>query len=265
MQIKKYITLTLLFLFTFSLGWAQDIPEPIKGKMVNDFAGVLSAKEENMLERQLRMFNDSTSTQIAVVTVKSFDGVSANEYATEIGHKWGVGTKGKDNGIVILFKPQTKNSRGEVFIAVGYGLEGAVPDATSKMIVQKEMIPYFKEDRIATGISQAVATLFSLIKGEYSADAYTKKKKSSISGGQIFYIVVIIMIILSMILPGRKKSNTFSKDGTTSSSSILPWILLSMLSSGGRGGGFGGGGGGGGDFGGFGGGDFGGGGAGGDW
>ena len=263
MQIKKQITLVLLFLFTFSLGWAQDIPEPIKGRMVNDFADVLSTKEENAIESQLRMFNDSTSTQIAVVTVKSFDGMSASEYATELGHKWGIGTKGKDNGIVILFKPQTKKSRGEVFIAVGYGLEGAVPDAVTKMIIEKEMIPYFKENKIGAGISKGVATLFSLVRGEYSADTYVKKR--SMNGGQIFYIVVIILIIISILLPGKRRGSTFSKDGATSSSGILPWILLSMIgNAGGRSGGFGGGSGGGG-FGGFGGGGFGGGGAGGSW
>lgn len=260
---KKNILILILLCSTFVVN-AQNIPEPMKGRMVNDFANVLSNNEEAGLEAQLRMFNDSTSTQIAVVTVKSLDGMDISQYATELGHKWGVGTDGKDNGIVILFKPKTADSNGQVFIAVGYGLEGAVPDATAKMIVEKEMIPYFKQGKTGAGISQAVSTLFSLVKGEYTADAY--KKKASLSGGKIFYLIVVIFIVISLILPGRKRTDTLSKNGESTSNAILPWILLSMLSSGGRGGHSGGGSfGGGSSFGGFGGGGFGGGGSGGSW
>lgn len=266
MKNKLSISLLLLFFASVFMAQAQEIPSPMSGRMVNDFANVLSEREEASLERQLREFNDSTSTQIAVVTVKSLDGMSISEYATELGHKWGVGTKGKDNGIVILFKPKTADSRGEVFIAVGYGLEGAVPDATAKMIVEREMIPSFKENRIGQGISQAVSTLFSLVKGEYTADTYSKKK-ASMSGASIFYLIIAIFIIISLILPGKKRSNTYSKDGAATSDSVIPWILLAMLSNGRGGGGHhsGGGFGGGSSFGGFGGGGFGGGGAGGSW
>lgn len=264
MKNKQRISLILLFLASFFTASAQEIPSPMSGRMVHDFAGVLSKNEVANLEYQLREFNDSTSTQIAVVTVKDLDGASISEYATELGHKWGVGTKGKDNGIVILYKPKTAGSRGEVFIAVGYGLEGAVPDATAKMIVEREMIPYFKENRTGAGISQGVSTLFSLVKGEYTADAYSKKSKP-VSGASIFYLVIIIFIIISLILPGKKRSNTYSKNGATTSDSVVPWLLLAMM-SGSRGGHGGGGGfGGGSSFGGFGGGGFGGGGAGGSW
>lgn len=261
---KNKIIAILLFLSITVSSSAQEIPSPLSGKMVNDFAGVISDRDEIYLEKQLREFNDSTSTQIAVVTVTSLDGKSISDYATELGHKWGVGTKGKDNGIVILFKPKTTESRGEVFIAVGYGLEGAVPDATAKMIVEREMIPYFKENRTSQGISQAVSTLFSLVKGEYTADTYTKKK-TGLSSGSIFYLIIIIIMIIAIILPGKKHSNTYSKDGSTTSDSIVPWILLGLLSSRGGGGHSGGGFGGGSSFGGFGGGGFGGGGSGGSW
>lgn len=267
-MMKNKITLTLTLLFAFLLtvftATAKDYPTPAKGRMVNDFAGVIGDKDEVKLELQLREFNDSTSTQIAVVTVKSLDGKSISEYATDLAHEWGVGQKGKDNGIVILFKPKTATSRGEVYIAVGYGLEGAVPDATSKMIIEREMIPYFQDNRIGAGISKAVSTLFSLVKGEYTAESYAKKP--TLSGGTIFLLIVGFFMFISLILPGKKHSDTISKDGTSSSNSVVPWILLAMLSnSGGRGGGGFGGGGGGSSFGGFGGGGFGGGGAGGSW
>lgn len=258
----------ILFLFICSLlsfaSFAQDIPKPLSGRMVHDFANQISSRDEQIIERQLRALNDTTSTQIAVVTVNSLDGYSIAEYATKLGHSWGVGTKGKDNGIVILFKPKTARSNGEVFIAVGYGLEGAVPDATAKMIIEKEMIPYFREGKISAGISQAVTTLISLVEGEYTADEYAKRKR----GGSSAYLILLIFIFI-MLFGGRRTHSDYGSGGTTSATSAaLPWILLSMMgNSGGRRGGYGGGSGfgGGGSFGGFGGGGFGGGGAGGSW
>lgn len=258
--IRNLLILTLL-LFSVN-SYAQQIPQAIKGKMVNDFAEVLSSKDEALLEQQLRTFNDSTSTQIAIVTVNSLDGMQPNQYATELAHKWGVGQKGKDNGIVILYKPKTRDSAGQVYIAVGYGLEGAVPDATAKLIVENEMIPLFREGKTAEGLSQAVNTLFGLVRGEYTADEYSKR-----SGGfPLFWIYIIIFLII-LFIPSKKGSSDYSsREGTVTDNSIAPWILLSMMSSGRRTGGFGGGGfGGGSSFGGFGGGGFGGGGAGGSW
>lgn len=243
---------------------AQNFPKPLSGRMVHDFANQISSRDEQIIERQLRALNDSTSTQIAVVTINSLDGYSIAEYATNLGHKWGVGDKDKDNGIVILFKPKSYNSNGEVFISVGYGLEGAVPDATAKMIIEKEMIPYFREGKVSAGISQAVSTLSSLVAGEYTADEYRKKSQRS----HLSSYLVILAILLFSIIRGRRSQADYGSGGTSSStSSAIPWILLSMMNNTSRrNGGYGGGGfGGGSSFGGFGGGGFGGGGAGGSW
>jgi len=270
MQNSKNLVLIIIFLFIGSISGiiAQDIPDPMQPpRLVNDFAGILSSDEVNKLENKLVAFNDSTSTQIAVVIIKSLNGYDKNDYAQRLGQKWGIGQKGKQNGIVVLVKPKYPREKGEVSIQSGYGLEGVLPDITCKRIIENEMIPSFSTGDYYGGIDKATSTIISITKGEYTADQYNKRKKKSSPYGIL--IPFIIMAIVFFLIRG-------SKGGTHSVGKNIPWwTALFLLGSMGRGhsgtwgdfqsgsGGFGGGGGGG--FGGFGGGGFGGGGAGGSW
>ena len=125
----KGILALLLLCMTFTAP-AQEFPEPMQPRrLVNDFAGMFSAQEGNRLEQKLRRFNDTTSTQIAIATVASLHGYAPNDYAQRLAEQWGVGQKGKDNGILIVLKPKTRQEAGQIAITVGYGLEGVVPDA----------------------------------------------------------------------------------------------------------------------------------------
>jgi len=242
---------------------AQEFPEPMEPpRMVNDFAGFLEPQSAASLERKLQDFYFKTSTQIYIISVGDLHGYDPGDYAARIGEKWGVGTKGKDNGAVILIKPKTPDSRGEVFISTGYGLEGAVPDVIANRIVDNEIIPLFKEGDNYGGLNQAVDVLISLTEGEFTADEYVKQTSGS-KGFSIGGIILLIIIIIALF--GGGKSGRHNHLGGN-----LPfWILLSMMGSGSRshGGAWGGfsGGGGIGGFGGGGGGSFGGGGAGGSW
>ncbi len=250
------------------------IPDkPVPPRLVNDFSGTLSRNQADRLERKLVHFDDTTSTQIMVVLVPSLAGYDKVQFADLLGEKWGVGQKGKDNGIVVLVKPKRGNEDGEAFIATGYGLEGAVPDAVAKRIVEEEMIPEFKKNNYFAGLEKGTTTLMQLTAGEYTADQYMKRTRHG--GGAGFLIPFIIFIIIAAkLMSGRRRMQHYG--GRTGS---LPfWTALFLanqmggsshgkwndFSSGsGSFGGFGGGGGGG--FGGFGGGSFGGGGAGGSW
>lgn len=247
---------------------AQDIPpRPDPPRLVNDFAGVLSADEVQQLERKLVEYNDSTSTQLVVVIVKSLNGYDKNDFANRLGQSWGVGQKGKNNGAVILVKPKYPNEKGDASIQTGYGLEGAIPDALAKRIVENEMIPNFREGNYYKGIDAATTVMFSLIKGEYSADQYAKRNKGKSSPYALLIPLIIIVVVIAMMRSSRGRAHSVGKN--------LPfWTALWMLGSMGgshRGnwsdfsGGSGSFGGGGGGFGGFGGGSFGGGGAGGSW
>lgn len=244
-------------------------PEP--PRLVNDFAGLLSAEKQASLENKLVNFNLKTSTQIAIATVKSLSGYDPSDYAFKLSEKWGIGQKGRNNGILILVKPKIGNERGEVFVAVGYGLEAVVPDAVARQaLVGAELIPAFKQNDYFTGLDHATDVLISLTSGEFTADQYVKEtKKRGKSGG--FGGFVFIMIILAIVFLFKKGSN--NSRGIGSTGSFLGGMFLGNM-LGGRhsgswsdfsgGGGLGGGSSGGG-FGGFGGGSFGGGGAGGSW
>lgn len=263
----KKLLAFFLVLFLVKGAVAQDIPErPEPQRLVNDFAGVLSAGEADRLEQRLVAFNDSTSTQITVAIVKSLNGYDKNDYAQRLGQKWGVGQKGKNNGAVVLVKPKYPNEKGEAAIQTGYGLEATLPDITCKRIVENEMIPKFKLGDYAGGIDAAVTTMMEITKGEYSAEQYNKKTKEQPYG--ILVPIIILALVIFWVRASRGRMHSVGKD--------LPfWATLFMLSSMSRNshggswsnfssgsGGFGGGGGG---FGGFGGGSFGGGGAGGSW
>lgn len=261
------LTLSVLFC-TASIDRAlsQTIPErPVPPRLVNDFAGLLRADEVSNLEQKLVSFSDSTSTQISIVIVRSLGGYDKADYAQQLAEKWGIGRKGLNNGVLILVKPKTSDSNGQIQIAPGYGLEGAIPDITCGEIVDQEVLPAFRKGDYYGGLYNATITLMSLARGEFSAAEYGQKAKKS-AGKNIPFGLVIFIVFIIIVLVSRGSGGSNNKHLSTGS---LPfWMLLGMMSSGrGSGGGFSGrgGGGGGGGFGGFGGGSFGGGGAGGSW
>ena len=246
--------------------FSQEIPDrPSPPRLVNDFAGLLSQNEARMLENKLVAFNDSTSTQIAIVTVPSLEGYAIMDYAQRLGEKWGIGQKQLNNGILILVKPKTAASSGEISITPGYGLEGAIPDLTCDLIIQNEIIPAFREGNYFGGLDAGARTLMSLARGEFSAAQYGNKVKKS-SGDNPVGFIIFIAIIAFLVIAGKSRGG--NNRHLKGSGSLPLWLLLSMMNSGGshRGswGGFSGGSGGGG-FGGFGGGSFGGGGSHGSW
>ena len=147
----------------------------------------------------------------------------------------------------------------KMFIAPGYGLEGAIPDATCEDIVQREMRPSFKTGDYNTGINNAVAVIMGLAKGEYNSSDYAKKSaQGSKAVGLIFAIVFFLILFIFSRRGGGKGRGGMTIGGP----GIFFWGGGLGGFGGGGGSGFGGGGGG---FGGFGGGSFGGGGAGGSW
>jgi uncharacterized protein len=266
-MMSKYLLIGLTILLSFNLS-AQTLPDMSNPpRLVNDFAEIMTEQDRLGLEDYLVKFNNETSTQIAVVTVKSLEGTDAGDFAFKLGEKWGIGQKGKNNGILILIKPKYGNEKGQAFIATGYGLEGAVPDAYASRIVDNEMIPRFKTGDYFGGISAAVKVITELTKGEYTADQYVKKTEGS-KFGLVFIVFIIVFIIIII-----SKAGSNSKNLSSNGSSLPFWLLMGGLAANSRhhgsygnfssgSGGFGGGGGG---FGGFGGGGFGGGGAGGSW
>lgn len=245
--------------------------EPYKGlraadnQFVYDYAQVFGQGFTAQLNQHLVNFKDTTSNVIVVVTHPDFFDEEPWRFATDLGHAWGVSRKGKDNGIVIVVKPKTQSQQGRTHIAVGYGLEGAIPDAMAKRIVEGEMIPRFRNNDYEGGVWSAVKVLMPLAAGELTEYVGGGNARAEEPLFAVLFILFIMAIIFgSMALKAKKYAHV------NNLSFWAAWMLLAQTNrrhSGhfggfsGRSGGFGGGGG----FGGFGGGGFGGGGAGGSW
>lgn len=232
---------------------AQDLPKPLQpARLVNDFAQVLNRMELNKLETMLVSYNDSTSTQITVVTVSALGGYEIADYANKLYEAWGIGQKSKNNGLLILLSMEERAVRMEV----GYGLEDRLTDALSRRIIERDMVPFFKAGDYAGGLSEASKSVILVLEGAYTADA---KNKGTQKGPGSLIIILIVVVLIIIINSRNGGGQSFSGKGRAG---YQPPFFFPMGGGGGFGGGFSGGGGG---FGGFGGGMSGGGGASGRW
>ncbi len=255
---KNTFLILLLSLSSF-FGYSQKFPAK-PNHLVNDYTNTLNAEQIASLENKLVVFNDSTSIQIAVVLISTLDGYDINDYGYQLGRAWGIGGKEKNTGILVLASLGDR----KVTIQTGYGMEGVLPDAITKRIIENEIKPNFKAGDYYGGMDAATNAIISYTKGEYKSDV-KKAGKKGIPAGLIVLIVVGVLLLISR---GGKGGGGRNVIGSRGGADIVWWSLLAGLAGGGGGrgdGGFGGGSSGGGGFGGFGGGSFGGGGSSGSW
>lgn len=249
MKLHTRIFYSLFFIFIAGLSsFAQTFPTK-SDRLVNDYVGILDNSQVSTLEQKLIAYNDSTSTQVAIVIVNSVDGYEIADYAQRLAENWGVGQKAKDNGIIILAAIQDR----KITIQTGYGMEGVITDAIARRIIEKEIKPAFKAGNYYEGFDLASTAIFKFASGEYTADAYSKKKEEDFPFG----IIIILFIVIVVFLSRRKQK--YQNIGGRGTGYFPPFIGGSGSGS------FGNFSGGSGGFGGFGGGSFGGGGASGSW
>jgi uncharacterized protein len=248
----KYCAIVFaLFLLAVSCTAAQaQTTIPMLREYVTDQTGTLTSSQIASLSSRLRMFEDSTSTQIVVAMIPTIGQDALEEVSLKIVEANKVGQKKKDNGALLLI---VKNDR-LLRIEVGYGLEGVLTDALSAQIIRHEITPRFREGDYAGGIASGIDAIMKATRNEYTADPREKKKDREDSFPWIVFIIIVVVIISSMRRRGRFTGGGF------------PPIIGGWGGGGGSswGGGFGGGSFGGGGFSG-GGGSFGGGGASGSW
>jgi len=263
----KKLLFILLLLFAGQVFAQKLFDKPNPPQAVNDFGNFLEPFQKESLEKKIRAYNDSTSSAIVIITVPDLQGYDIAELALRYLREWGIGTKDKNNGVLILVSKEERKAR----IETGYGMEGVLPDILAKQIIDDRMIPYFRENDYYRGFDNAVDAVIQAAAGEYKADPH--KKSGRPSGKTIVFLVIIFFILISFLRGGGGGGSYMSRRGSRGLGG-LPWFIAgNLLGGGGRGGGgfggggFGGGGfgGGGGGFGGFGGGSGGGGGASGGW
>lgn len=262
---KRLLVAIALLSSVFATAQVEKIipSRPVPPHLVNDFTRTLTPEQVQALEQKLVAYDDSTSSQIAVVIINSLQGYDVSDYARNLGRTWGVGGKQFNNGIVILVAKEDHKLR----IEVGYGLEGAIPDVTAKSIIDNDLTPNFRKEDYYRGLDDATDDIIKAAAGEYKAPANYGKKLKGFPFGTIIFVIIILVIIFSR-RGGKGGGGMISRRGY---GDFWTGLILGNMLSGGRGGGeWGGGGGGwsgggGGGFGGFGGGGFGGGGASGGW
>lgn len=239
---------------------SKQIPKPNPPRLVNDFADVLTPEQEQALENKLVAYDDSTSSQIAVVTIKSTQEYPIEDIALQVLRQWGVGGQ-KSNGVVIVTSIDDRKIR----IETGYGMEGAVPDITANTIIEHDIVPNFRAGNYYRGFDAATNSIFQAAAGEYQApEGYTKRGRrgGGLSFGKLIVAFIILWVILGMFGGGNRGGGFMSRRGYRGFGGpvIIPGGLGGGWGTGGGGGWSGGGG-----FGGFGGGGGGGGGASGNW
>jgi uncharacterized protein len=254
-----FATLGLLAAAWSSPALAQryDFPPKPDGPVL-DQGDLLSGGEERALARKLSAYEDTSSTAVVVVTLQSLNGAPVDDYAISLGRAWGVGQEGKDNGVVVLVSESDR----KMFIATGYGVEGALPDAIANRIVERVMTPAFRQGEFYAGLDRGTDAIIQATAGEYTTDESVASSSSDDGiSTTLIYIFLILAYFVGSSFWGRGRGKGAKKSRRRHGG--MPVIIWGGGGSHG-GGGFGGGGGGGG-FGGFGGGSFGGGGAGGSW
>jgi len=239
-------------------------PAPNPPKLVNDFTGTLSADQLQALETKLVRYDDTTSNQVAVVIIATTGDYAIADVATQLGRDWGVGNKKNNNGVVLLV---AKDDR-KLFIAPGYGLEGAIPDITAKHIIEEQILPNFRGNDFYRGLDYGTDAIMKAAAGEYAVPEGYGRRGGDDTGDIIGGVGIVIMIIVIILAIANRRGggggSFMSRRGYRNwSGPSTIFFPPSGFGGGSSGGSFGGGGGGG--FGGFGGGSFGGGGAGGSW
>jgi uncharacterized protein len=184
-NLKQYIFIISILVFGVIYSYSQRskaiAPENKLVNYVTDKSGTLSPEQISSLASKLSNFEKETSNQVVVYIINSLEGESLEEKSYEIAEQNGIGQKGKNNGVLLFISMADHKLR----IEVGYGLEGALPDALSDQIIRKEITPFFKQSRYYEGINAGVDAIMKATKGEYTADKNDKKES-----GQEFNIGV---------------------------------------------------------------------------
>src|SRR5262245_12882687 len=179
------------FLLVLSLSALAALTFPqLTGRVVDD-AGILDAATKANLDRKLADFESKTTGQLVVVTLKSLQGTSIEDYGYQLGRHWGIGQKGKNSGALLIVAPNQRQVR----IEVGYGLEGALTDAVSKLIIENAILPRFKAGDFAGGITRGVDDIIQVLSGdaeEWKARA-SKRPDTQLTTSQILLLIFFVL------------------------------------------------------------------------
>jgi uncharacterized protein len=237
----------LLFVFiVYATASAQKLVPELWGLHVHDEAKILTAQTVQKLENELKVFEDSTTNQIAILIIESLEGEVLENYSLKVSEAWKLGNKNNDNGVLLLISINDKKMR----IEVGQGLEGVLTDALTNRIVRNEIAPAFRRQDYDAGVSNGVYAIMQGTKGEYkNTEVASGNRRKGKSGGSVL-LMLIIFIVISIISRIRGGGNRRGGGWSSGAGWFGAGMMGGMMGGSNRGGGFGGFSGGGGSFGG---------------
>jgi uncharacterized protein len=229
-----------LWLAALAAPAAEVIPPP-PARHFHDAAGLVSAATAERLDRQLADFERTTSSQVLVTVFPKMQSDSALEdYTRRVAESWRVGQRAKNNGAVLFVFRDDRTVR----IEVGYGLEGAMPDALAKRIIEDEIVPRFRRGDFEGGLSAGVNAILAATRGEYRGTGRTTAERARARRANWWPVVVIGVFILLSILTQRQRGTVYTGRGARRALGGWGWLSAGGGSRGGwSGGGFRGGGG----------------------
>lgn len=196
---KGWLRVGLVSLALYGLlspaAWAQVPVPPLKAR-VTDLTGTLDSSRRNALETRLADFERQKGVQIGVLLVPSVKPESIEQYGIRVAEAWKLGRKGVDDGLILLV---AKNDR-EVRIEVGYGLEGVVPDAVAKRIIEEDIVPRFRNGDMAGGIEAGVGRLVAVISGEPLPPPALRASGSRASDGEQLFPLLLAAVVVGAML-----------------------------------------------------------------
>ncbi len=187
------ICVCLCFAAVAGAASALDFPA-LTGRVV-DNAGLLDSAQERRLTDQLRSHEEATSNQVVVVTLTSLQGTTIEDFGYQLGRHWGIGQAGRDNGVLLIVAPKERKVR----IEVGYGLEGDLPDAIARTIIDNDILPAFRRDDYPAGIEAGVSAIILAIEGAYEPMARRSKKNETFRYVAFVFLVIMLLIFVRFL------------------------------------------------------------------
>ncbi len=196
--LKKLVFLLLILMNTIQV-FSINLPAPTQYKYINDYVGIIDQQTAQKIISLGKELEDKSGAQLTAVIVETIGDTTIEEYAVELFRKWGIGQKGKDNGVLLLVAIKDRQMR----IEVGYGLEGAIPDGKAGRIRDEYIIPYFKEGDYSKGVYYGYLALAKEIAKEYNIeltfDINTELPEEKTDDEEVYKKIIMLFVIIIFI------------------------------------------------------------------
>ena len=219
-QVFRNLALLALLFFLSSAGFGAEVIPPKPQRYFNDYAGVTSRSVQQELDRKLEAFEKSDSSQVVVAIYPRMQSESdIADYTRRVAESWRVGQAGTNNGAVLfVFAADRK-----MYLQVGYGLEGAIPDITAKDITEYRIKPHFRNNDYNAGLVAGVDAIIQAARGEYQGTGRTVANQQRSRGPNFGFILFLIILFLIIGSTRRRRGHIYAGSGRSGWGGPIIW------------------------------------------